>query len=268
MNKQVEVVNYICTEMSCFHILRDILLTYRKGIVADMIKDTMDWHIKYDEQIQEYINTKHDYDDADNDEEEDIYDENLTFRRILRDVDQLIHKTFDPMNNPAYLARTYFNVTDMNNPMMYLALTESSYDIVYNLYLEFLLLILVYRINLKLGLGLSQTSTPYFDVINSFQEVETVKYPSTITQMVPGSMVLILMYIHTSNRCPEALVLFRFNINKIKRRDEIRRYLVDLALVMIRFVIEIIHDPTTFVKTFDKQLKNAQFIRIGVPTSL
>ena len=129
-------------------------------------------------------------------------------------------------------------------------------------------MILVYRINLKLGLGLSQTSTPYFDVINSFQEVETVKYPSTITQMVPGSMALILMYIHTSNRCPEALVLFGFNINKIKRRDEIRRYLVDLALVMIRFVIEIIHDPTTFVKTFDKQLKNAQFIRIGVPTSL
>lgn len=268
VNKQVEVVNYICTEMSCLNILRDILLTYQKGSVTDMIKTTMDWHIKYDEQIQEYIKSKDAEDDDINAEEEDIYDENVTFRRTLRNVDQLIHKTFDPMNNPAYLARTYFNVTDMNNPMMYLALTESSYDVVYNLYLEFLLLVLVYRLNLKLELGLRQTSTPYFDVIHSFQEVETVKHPTTISQMVPGLLVLILLYIHTSKRCPEAMVLFRYNISKIKRRDEIRRYLVDLSLILIRFVIEIVHDPTNFVKRFHKELKNAQFIRIGVPTSL
>ena len=276
VNKQVEIVNHVCTEMSCFHILRDVLVNYHNKNVENMITNMMNWHDRYKVQIRDYVidqnSNRNDGEEGgeggDTDEEEDdIYDERLTFRRTLKAVDQLIYKTFEPMNKPAFLARTYFNVTDMNNPMMYLALTESSYDIVYNLYLEFLLLVLVYQINLRLGLGLGQVLTPFCDVINAFQELESVKYPLTISQMVPGLIVLIIMHIQQSGKCPEALVLFRHDINKIKRRDEIRRYLVDLALVMIRFVVELIHDPTTFLNLYGKDLlTNAKFIKCGIPT--
>lgn len=304
VNEQVEVINYVSPlNKSCFWILRDVLLSYHNNDVSKTVNWVLYWDeiklkkienflagsFQYDDlgaaekdvnvsdkkyrrrtrqKIEEFYKKneqqqEEEDDDEQQDDEADIHDEKKTFRRTLRIVDMLIHKAFDPMNDHPFLARTYFSVRDVDNPMMYLALEESSYDLVYNLFLEFLLLVLVYRI--KHDLGLKDTASPFNEITVAFENPENHKHPLNIAQTIPGLLIAIQMHILTSKRCPEVMLLFRYDVRKIKGRIAIRRHLVDVALLMIRSVVEIIYDPEPFIKKFINQLMNKIFLKLGIP---
>ena len=271
VNRQVEVVNNVCPTRSCFLILRDLLLDYHDRDVADTIKYTVKWMDDNAAAFAKYFRSERQQQQhkaaaplSADDDDDDIFDARETYRRVNRNIDRLIIATFRPMNDSAFLCRRYFDLENMSNPMIYLSMQESSYNLVYNLYLELLLIQLVYKVNASLGLAPQLDSSAFFDVINGFQEPETVINPLTVAQTLPGFIVLII--IHTA--CPRVQTLFRYDVTKPKRRDEICRYQVDLAMAMIPQVIKLLNDPSEFIANYRPHLMNGIFIRTGVPISV
>ena len=267
VNTQVGFINYVSTEMSCFKILRDLLLAHNNDAINYDV--FLDWYDKYKVYVQEYIRLTINEDESISDEEEnDIHDLNRTFRRTHRHIDNLIYKTFPAMNDSHFLARTYFYSENMNDPMTYLALDESNYDLVYNLYLELLLMVLICKISTTNGEPNALHKGSFEEIMQTYVTPNSDPCLYNIAQNAPGFITAILMY-HCKNtdRIFEIMHLFLFNTNKIKGREQVRGYIVKVSLLMIKLVIEIINElaqPNNFIKSFWDILKNPSFIKLGI----
>ena len=277
INTQVGLVNYISTEYSSLKILRDVLYAHNRNTVSNMpigwFNNTKGDRYKYIQAIKQEDEDEDEEDNDYNDDETDIHDTQRTFRRTQRHLDNLIHTTFWPVNNAPFLARTYLYVDNMNDPMTYLALKESSYDLVYNLYLEFILLVLIFELKRKFSSALNCSA--FDDILEEYSDLDNKSScPYNISQIVPGLIILILIY-HAHHKKKkdsngelndnvEVLYLFQYNTNKIKGREQVRRYIVKLSLLMIKLVIQVLNELEQFYNTFMDCLGNNRLMRYGI----